>query len=282
MTRIGIDEDWQKPPVQSIVDGGYTFVAGYVSEDMSGKNITAARIAELRKAGIAVCLVYEYRPRNAVNGWAAGTHDGRLARDLANSLGWPTDLPIYAAVDFAPTSAEMDSVLAYLRGFADANGGMHVTGVYGSYATVKAALDAHEVIDAWQTYAWSNGQWDPRACLRQVANGITVGGRTVDRDEATTVHFGQWEGDMAFLDDNDAAALAWRVDGLTAGVDKVRGGPYAGEGIWPVQFGHELEARVVTLQSTVDSLRADVAAKVAPSAADVASEIIRQLKGGTP
>jgi len=54
----------------------------------------------------------------------------------------------------------------------------------------------------WQTYAWSNGQWDDRALLRQVQNNAQLGPAQVDNDEAAfwnstatlglNDNFGQW------------------------------------------------------------------------------------------
>ncbi|MFI2206441.1 hypothetical protein ACH47Z_37915 [Streptomyces sp. NPDC020192] len=46
----------------------------------------------------------------------------------------------------------------------------------------------------WQTYAWSGGNWDSRAQLRQVQNDITVAGHDADLDQAMAADFGQWGG----------------------------------------------------------------------------------------
>ena len=46
----------------------------------------------------------------------------------------------------------------------------------------------------WQTYAWSYGQWDARAQLRQVLNSVSVGGSVgcCDKDVAVAADYGQW------------------------------------------------------------------------------------------
>jgi hypothetical protein len=55
----------------------------------------------------------------------------------------------------------------------------------------------------WQTYAWSSGQWDDRALLRQVENNVAFGPAIVDHNQAAywasatqtlgpSDDFGQW------------------------------------------------------------------------------------------
>jgi hypothetical protein len=50
--------------------------------------------------------------------------------------------------------------------------------VWGCPATAQAG----KAVFAWQTYAWSGGQWDSRAQLRQTRNDVTVGGAACDSD----------------------------------------------------------------------------------------------------
>ena len=57
---------------------------------------------------------------------------------------------------------------------------------------VQRLFNAGKITWGWQTYAWSGGQWDSRAQLRQVQNGMTVDGAACDRDEAWASDFGQW------------------------------------------------------------------------------------------
>lgn len=75
------------------------------------------------------------------------------------------------------------------------------------------------------------------------------------------------EDDMPFLDDPNAAALAYRMDALMAGADEVRGGPTKGEPMW-------LVTTVKAVQTKVDELTVpqpapvDAAAVAAALAAD--------------
>jgi hypothetical protein len=65
-------------------------------------------------------------------------------------------------------------------------------------------------------------------------------------------------GNVAFLDDPNAAALAWRMDALQKGLDNVAGGPVAGETMWLVQA-------VKALQSAVAGLSIPAPAPVDPA-----------------
>jgi hypothetical protein len=65
------------------------------------------------------------------------------------------------------------------------------TGIYGGYYPVKRALDAGKATWAWQTIAWSGGQWDPRAHIRQGLT-VTVGGCQVDVNDSRHPDYGQW------------------------------------------------------------------------------------------
>jgi hypothetical protein len=55
---------------------------------------------------------------------------------------------------------------------------------------VKRLFDNGKIKWAWQTYAWSYGQWDGRAQLRQIQNGIAGG--QMDKDQSMVADFGQW------------------------------------------------------------------------------------------
>lgn len=51
---------------------------------------------------------------------------------------------------------------------------------------------------------------------------------------------------VAFFDDPNAAALAYRMDALAAGADTVRGGPTQGEPMWLVQAVKNIQAKIAT------------------------------------
>src|SRR5262249_42156166 len=63
---------------------------------------------------------------------------------------------------------------------------------YGGLEFIKRSFDQVKIRYGWQTYAWSHGQWDARAQLRQTLNGVHIAGFDVDLDEAHAADYGQW------------------------------------------------------------------------------------------
>lgn len=169
---------------------GIRFVCRYVSTAGNPKNLTASEAAMLKAAGLAIVVVYETTATAALGGRIVGQLDARKAVSQAEACG-VRDRPIYFAVDFDATPAQMPWIRAYIGGAADAIGHDRV-GVYGSYSVVSSIMSQRICKYGWQTYAWSDGKWYPDAQLQQYQNGVTLGGQTVDRDRATTKDYGQW------------------------------------------------------------------------------------------
>ena len=189
--RYGIDYAWGRPAPGIIRADGYSFAARYLSDDTSGKNLSAGEADALRAAGVDVVVVWESGGSDALDGYATGAAQARAAEAQARACGQPEGRPIYFAVDFDASAAEEGAIGSYFDGVASVLG-RERTGVYGGYYVVKRLFDAGKVKWGWQTYAWSGGQWDGRAQLRQILNGINVGGVDSDRDEAVAADFGQW------------------------------------------------------------------------------------------
>lgn len=189
MTAAGADYAFTHPSPAALKAAGITFVCRYLSTDPA-KDINATELAALHEAGISVVLNWETTADFTLGGASRGMVDARSARAQANALGAPGSIPIYYSADFDVTSSQIATVLDYLHGAADAEGSKSLVGVYGGYAVVKAAIDAGFL--GWQTYAWSGGQWDPRAVIRQTHNGQDIGGVSIDLDEAVAAEFGQW------------------------------------------------------------------------------------------
>src|SRR5436305_1765482 len=99
----------------------------------------------------------------------------------------------YFSVDFDATPAQQTPINAYFDGVVSVIG-LARTGAYGGYYVIKRLFDGGKIKWGWQTYAWSGGQWDSRAQLRQVQNGITAAGdaNCCDKDEAVANDYGQW------------------------------------------------------------------------------------------
>jgi hypothetical protein len=190
MTIAGCDYSFSRPAVSALVEAHMGFVVRYLSPD-SGKNLSADEAAQLHAAGISIVLVWESTGTDAQQGAPDGLADAKAARQQATALGFPTNLPIYYAVDFDASSSQMGEILDYLHSAADAEGTKALVGVYGSYAVTQEAAAAGFVW-LWQTYAWSAGRWTAGAVLRQIENGVTLGGGSVDLDEAMSNEYGQW------------------------------------------------------------------------------------------
>ncbi len=190
-SRFGIDYAWGRPAPSTIRADGYTFAARYLSYSDGGKNLSAGEAASLRSGGVDVAVVWEESATAALNGYSEGVSDARAAQSEAAACGQPAGRPIYFAVDFDASAGDQAAINSYLDGVASVIG-RERTGVYGGYYVVKRSFDAGKVRYGWQTYAWSGGQWDGRAQLRQILNGISVGGVDSDRDQAVAADFGQW------------------------------------------------------------------------------------------
>lgn len=179
------------PSVSGLKGAGAHFVARYISTPGNPKNLTLHEVAALHAARIDIVTVFETIANEALLGEAQGRIDAVSAGKQLVALGAPKNAVVYFAVDFDATDIQQHAINAYLFGASQVLGHDRV-GVYGGFWVVKRALDAKVCKYAWQTYAWSGGQWDPRAQLRQVQNGVHVVNAETDRDEAMAADFGQW------------------------------------------------------------------------------------------
>jgi hypothetical protein len=182
------------PPIATLKAAGVTFVCRYLSEvnDLTRvKLLTAEEAKALTEAGIALVSNYEWYANRALEGAASGKIDAQIAAAQHAACGGPADRPIYFSVDFDASDAQMGAVIDYFHGVASVLG-LARTGAYGSYRVIKALFDAGAITWGWQTYAWSAGQWEPRAHLQQYQNGVSLDGRSVDYDRSTTSDVGQW------------------------------------------------------------------------------------------
>lgn len=187
----GLDYAWGGPRGQlgTIKSLGYGFIARYLSSD-SSKNLTLQEKNSAMAVGLAVIVVWETSANRIMGGHAAGVADARSADAEVKALGMP-GIPIYFACDFDASAAQQATINAYLDGVASVIGHGR-TGLYAGYYPIKRSFDAGKIAFGWQTYAWSGGQWDSRAQVRQVQNAIRVLGYDVDLNESVKTDFGQW------------------------------------------------------------------------------------------
>jgi hypothetical protein len=187
-TTPGVDYSFTRPAPDTLASDGYQFAARYLADDV-GKRLTLSEAQALEAAGLAVVVVWEDGAQDALSGASLGASQAQTAEEQATAAGMPAGRPIYFAVDFDPTPSQLAALADYFDGVASVIG-LDRTGAYGGYGTIKSLFDAGKITWGWQTYAWSSGQWDSRAQLRQTQNGIDNG--DLDADEGMVADFGQW------------------------------------------------------------------------------------------
>lgn len=191
----GLDYSFARPSVSGMWSAGYRFVSRYLSWLPNNKVINASELRALRAQGFTVFLNWEFTAKDALGGASAGKSHATEAVRQAKALGYPAGCTIYFSVDFDQQAGQVSACHAYLSAAtAVLHASGYRSGVYGGYNAVKRALDAKVVDDAWQAYAWSGGRWDSRAALRQVKNGVSVGGGDCDLNERWGVAYGYGSG----------------------------------------------------------------------------------------
>lgn len=201
----GVDYSYDRPTPTGLVAAGKAFAVRYGGLGNPGKHLSAAEVAALRGAGLAIVANVE-ESANAYRGDAAGIHHATAGAAFFGALGFPAFLPIYFSVDWDAGPDDWLAVDAALRGSASVLGPGRV-GVYGSYAVIEHCAAAGTARWFWQTYAWSGGRWSDHAHLQQYRNNVALAGGTVDLTRAVTADFGQWGAGMTFA---PASCLAVR------------------------------------------------------------------------
>jgi hypothetical protein len=189
VTTDGVDYAWKHPSPAALKAAGIGFACRYLATDTS-KALSKAEATALATAGIWSVVVWETTAKRMLAGKLGGVADAKAAAIQAASCGMPASRPIYFAADWDATLGQQTAINAYLDGAASVLGRARV-GIYGGYYPVKRALDAGKAAWAWQTRAWSGGQWDQRAHIRQGAY-VTIGGVQCDANTAMKSDVGQW------------------------------------------------------------------------------------------
>lgn len=187
---FGVDYSAGFPGATALRSAGVTFIARYLSPPPNSKNLSFNELQASVKAGIAVVVVWETSAQRALSGFSGGQFDAGRADSMVKSFGM-TGVPIYFAVDWDVTPSQQGAINSYLDGVASVIGRGR-TGIYGGFWPVSRALDAGKAKWAWQTYAWSGTNKDPRINLFQYSNGRSLAGIEVDFDTSMTGDFGQW------------------------------------------------------------------------------------------
>lgn len=210
MSIVVVDYSFSHPSVAQLKNDHVSAVGRYFGQDASndGKNLTPAEAKALAEAGINIFGLFEFGASQAARGGDQAAADVALGTQQAKECGMPMPRPIYFAVDydipdFAPNLpndsdpahalAKLGPVGEYFTVVRRELGAS--AGAYGGYWAIKRLFDAKLISWGMQTSAWSGGQWDSRAQLRQ--NGTTAFGGAVDLDSPTRTDFGQWRSTLA-------------------------------------------------------------------------------------
>lgn len=269
----GVDYAWSRPSPASLKAAKISFVCRYLATDRS-KALSATETKALAAVGIWLVVVWETSAKRMLAGKAGGVADAKAAAFQSKACGMPGGRPIYFAADWDATEAQQTAINAYLDGAASVLGAARV-GIYGGYYPVKRALDAGKAAWAWQTRAWSGGQWDNRAHIRQGAY-VTIGGVQCDANTSMKPDFGQWmpgktpavEDDMALSADDikKVAAAVWDADMIPASSVLPNADYAKGNKLWSAHYalgtvaqtGRSLTVQVAALSAAVAALAAKV------------------------
>jgi hypothetical protein len=219
-------------PGGSAVKVAASGVVRYVGTPGRTKNITASEYRDMTANGVGVALVYENRTGDSAGGYAAGVTAAQAARADANNVGFPTNRPIYFAIDSDQGATPPAVVAAYLDGAASVLGKAN-TGVYGQYSVIEQCVPSHAAY-GWQTAAWSGGKRSAKAALYQRIGTVVVGGIGCDINDILVTDWGQHsyagasgtttssqEDEMAF-GAQAAAGTGQHVDIATVGCKNLR------------------------------------------------------------
>lgn len=132
-----------------------SFVGRYLVPEAYGKALTAAELAGLRDAGLAVLLCWETAADRMKGGAAAGAADAAAARALAEKLGVPDGTAVYFACDYSIPDADLRTAERYVLA-AKAALGRYEAGVYGPQRIVEFLSARGACERFWQCVAWSD------------------------------------------------------------------------------------------------------------------------------
>ena len=193
--KIGVDTSQNcKLTATALANAGVEFVCRYYA-NRGKKILTRDEALAISQANMSIVAVWEdgYPTKASYFSYAKGVDDGSSAYHDALTIGQPAGTPIYFAVDYDASPAEIGGmILDYFRGlsagFLASSGDVsdHSIGVYGSGATCAFLLARNLVSYTWLSQ--SKGfrgyreftNWNIRQGPSEVMNGLSI-----DKDEAT-------------------------------------------------------------------------------------------------
>lgn len=189
----GVDYAFSNPSPTGLAAAGKRFAMRYVGPGTSPKHLTVPEADALKRAGLSLVTLVEGATGDPRGGYSVGVSHARSALAMLRARGFPTNRPMYFAIDFDASGVGWPAAREYLRG-AGSVIGAELVGVYGEYDVMAWA--ARDRVAAWffQTYAWSGGRWYAGNHVEQYRNGVGLAGGTVDLCRSRQSDFGQWGG----------------------------------------------------------------------------------------
>lgn len=190
-----LDYSAGKPGARNIRDHGFVGAVRYIGLPGYTKNTDKAEFEDYKAHGLGMALVFEWHADDWRKGFAGGAEYYAQARNHANSIGFPSDRPIYMAVDQdVVTSGEFRAMENYLAGAIERAGGVTTrVGVYGEHDVCVRAAQRFPGIKVWQCRAWSGTpvKMFPGRHLYQHVGTVYVNGIACDFNDVNADDWGQ-------------------------------------------------------------------------------------------
>lgn len=188
----------------SAFSSGYKFLIRYYTRAPgSAKLLTKAEAQAISNAGLYVNIIYQdannyYGAFNTQNGIDDATWAYHYAK---NTINQPKGTPIYFAVDYDATSAQISggiqdyfrAVCSTIISLGSSNNYGFQVGVYGS-GNVCSQMLVSGISTRWLAGAtgWGGSStytgWD----IKQLASTVTIGGIPFDQNESKLTYGGGW------------------------------------------------------------------------------------------
>ena len=191
-TAIGCDTATKltSAQIQTLVNNGYRYVGRYVSNTPGGtldKALTKTEVNNILSAGLKLFLIFQESGNSAERFNATtGAQNATTAISAVKNLGYSSFVPIYFAVDFDATDAQIKSnILPYFKAIVDTiekDGNDFQIGVYGTRNVCTTVRNTYSEVgrlfisDASYGYSGNLGFTMPKTwSFDQFATDITIG-----------------------------------------------------------------------------------------------------------
>lgn len=187
-TGLDSSSPYDETAVDSLVQGGYSFVARYYSgSPNSHKNLTPAEAQRISAAGLQLVAVFENNSTSLPYFTVArGAKDAAEALAMAAAIGQPEGTAIYFTVDYDASSSDIAGAIThYMQAVNGGIGGKYAIGIYGSGAVCTAMLKAGLAEFAWlsQSMGFNGSSTFANWNIKQ-GMPLTICGLNADPDDA--------------------------------------------------------------------------------------------------